>query len=122
MHILQQCLDGKLDYQKRKQEKRQPLQLNQLESIMAFESAKAVVAAKAGRHFPAPLAAIETVQHHATMLRDEAMQVEAHGFVKMAKTKVARNLVGLFLNDQRIKKVSRAYSKQAQPVKRSSSS
>ncbi|QMU60581.1 MAG: fatty acid oxidation complex subunit alpha FadB [Gammaproteobacteria bacterium] len=117
MHIVQQCLDGKLDYQKRKQEKRQPLQLSQLESIMAFESAKAVVAAKAGRHFPAPLAAIETVQHHATMLRDEAMQVEAHGFVKMAKTKVARNLVGLFLNDQRIKKVSRGYSKQAHAVK-----
>ncbi len=117
IHIVQQCLEGKFDYQKRKQEKRQPLQLNQLESIMAFESAKAVVAAKAGRHFPAPLAAIETVQHHATMLRDEAMQVEAHGFVRMAKTKVARNLVGLFLNDQRIKKVSRTYSKQALPVK-----
>ncbi len=117
LHIIQQCLDGMLDYQKRKQEKRQPLQLSQLESIMAFESAKAVVAAKAGRHFPAPLAAIETVQHHATMLRDEAMQVEAHGFVKIAKTKVARNLVGLFLNDQRIKKVSRSYGKQAQSVK-----
>ena len=117
MHIVQQCLEGKLDYKERKQEKRQPLQLNQLESIMAFESAKAVVAAKAGRHYPAPIAAIETVQHHASMLRDEAMQVEAHGFVKMAKTKVARNLVGLFLNDQRIKKVSRAYIKKAQPVK-----
>lgn len=117
MHIVQQCLDGKLDYQKRKQEKRQPLQLNQVESIMAFESAKAVVAAKAGRHFPAPIAAVETVQHHASMLRDEAMQIEAHGFVKMAKTKVARNLVGLFLNDQRIKKVSKSYSKQAQAVK-----
>ncbi len=117
MHIIHQCLDGKLDCQQRRQEKRQPLQLNQLESIMAFESAKAVVAAKAGRNFPAPIAAIETVQHHAPMLRDEAMQVEAHGFVKMAKTKVARNLVGLFLNDQRIKKTSRAYIKQAQPVK-----
>ncbi len=45
------------------------------------------------------------------------MQIEAHGFVKMAKTKVARNLVGLFLNDQRIKKVSKSYSKQAQAVK-----
>ena len=117
MHIVRQCLDGKLDFQQRKQDKRQPLKLNQLESIMAFESAKAVVAAKAGRHFPAPIAAIETVQHHATLLRDEAMQVEAHSFVKMAKTGVARNLVGLFLNDQRIKKVSRGYIKQAQRVK-----
>ena len=117
MHIVRQCLEGKLDFQQRKQDKRQPLKLNQLESIMAFESAKAVVAAKAGRHFPAPIAAIETVQHHATMLRDEAMQVEVHGFVKMAKTGVARNLVGLFLNDQRIKKVSRSYIKQAQDVK-----
>ncbi len=118
LHIVQQCLDGKLDYQKRKQEKRQPLQLSQLESIMAFESAKAVVAAKAGRHFPAPIAAVETVQHHAKMSRDEAMKVEAHGFVKMAKTNVARNLVGLFLNDQRIKKVSKILSKKAHPVKR----
>ncbi len=117
LHILYQCLEGKLDYQKRKQEKRQPLQLNQVESIMAFESAKAVVAAKAGRHFPAPIAAVETVQHHASMSRDEAMKLEAHGFVKMAKTKVARNLVGLFLNDQRIKKISKAYIKQALPVK-----
>lgn len=117
-HIIQQCLDGELDYQKRKQEKRQPLQLNQLESIMAFESAKAVVAAKAGRHFPAPIAAVETVQHHATMSRDEAMKVEAHGFVKVAKTNVARNLVGLFLNDQRIKKASKAISKHAQLVNR----
>ncbi len=118
LHIVKQCLDGKLDYQKRKQEKRQPLQLNQLESIMAFESAKAVVAAKAGRNFPAPIAAVETVQHHARMSRDEAMKVEAHGFVKMAKTNVARNLVGLFLNDQRIKKVSKILSKKAHPVKR----
>ena len=117
IHIVQQCLAGKLDYQKRKQEKRQPLQLNQLERIMAFESAKAVVAAKAGRHFPAPLAAIETVQRHATMLRDEAMQVEAYGFVKVAKTKVGHNLVSLFLNEQRIKKVNRGYCKQAQLVK-----
>jgi len=119
LHIVNQCLEGKLDYQKRKQEKRQPLQLNPLESIMAFESAKALVAAKAGRHFPAPIAAIETVQHHATMSRDEAMKIEAHGFVKMAKTKVARNLVGLFLNDQRIKRVNKALSQHAQPVKRS---
>ncbi len=118
LHIVKQCLDGKLDYQKRKQEKRQPLQLNQLESIMAFESAKAVVAAKAGRNFPAPIAAVETVQHHARMSRDEAMKVEAHGFVKMAKTNVARNLVGLFLNDQRIKKDSKILSKKAHPVKR----
>ena len=117
LQIIHQCLDGKLDYQSRKQEKRQPIKLNQLESILAFESAKAVVAAKAGRHYPAPIAAVETVQHHATMSRDEAMKTEANGFVKMAKTKVARNLVGLFLNDQRIKKGSKSIVKQTQSVK-----
>ena len=117
LHIIQQCLDGKLDYQKRKQEKRQPLQLNQIESMMAFESAKAVVAAKSGQHFPAPIAAVETVQHHASMSRDEAMKVEANGFVKIAKTKVARNLVSLFLNHQRIKKAGKACSIQAQPIR-----
>ncbi len=117
LHIINQCFDGKLDYQSRKKEKRQPLRLNQLESILAFESAKEVVAAKAGRHYPAPIAAVETVQLHATMSRDEAMKIEANGFVKLAKTRVARNLVGLFLNDQRIKKVSKEIIKRAQAVK-----
>ncbi len=118
LHIIKQCLEGKLDYRKRRQEKCQPLLLNQVEGIMAFESAKAVVAAKAGRHFPAPVAAVQTVQNHAAMPRDEAMKIEARGFIKVAKTRVAHNLVGLFLNDQRIKKVGKILSKQAQPVKR----
>ncbi len=118
LHMIKQCLQGRLDYQKRKQEKRQPLLLNPAESILAFESAKAIIATQSGRHFPAPMAALKTVQRHATLSRDQALRIEAQGFVKIAKTDVARNLVGLFLNQQRVKKTGTILSGPAQSVKR----
>ena len=118
LHIVGQCLKGRLDYRKRRREKCGTLLLDQVEGMMAFESAKAMVAAKAGRHFPAPIAAVRTIQGHAAMSRDEAMKTEARGFVEMAKTTVAHNLVGLFLNHQRLKKVGKALAKQAHPVRR----
>ncbi|MBL0916093.1 MAG: hypothetical protein IBJ13_11460, partial [Sphingopyxis sp.] len=34
----------------------------------------------------------------------KALEVEAAGFVKLAKTSVAESLIGLFLNDQELKK------------------
>ena len=40
------------------------------------------------------------MQKHAGLTRDKAIEVEAKGFAKMAKTNVAACLVGLFLNDQ----------------------
>ena len=49
--------------------------------------------------------------------RDKAIEVEAAGFVKLAKTSVAQSLVGLFLSDQELKKKAKAYDKQARDVK-----
>ncbi len=118
LHIVGQCLEGRLDYRQRRREKCGPLSLDQAEGMMAFESAKAVVTAKAGRHFPAPVAAVRVIEGHAAMSRDEAMKTEARGFVEMARTAVARNLVGIFLNHQRIKKVGKVLAEQARPVKR----
>ena len=55
LHLLQQCIDGKFDYCKRRQEKQSPLPLSSIEQTMAFESAKGVVGAKAGPHYPLSL-------------------------------------------------------------------
>ena len=116
LDLLKGCISGKFDYQARRDEKKNPIKLNQVEQMMAFESAKGVIGGKAGPHYPAPMAALKTVQKHANLPREKANEVEAKNFVKVAKTDVCASLVGLFLKDQYVKKVSKNFEKQAEPV------
>ncbi len=116
---LKRLVNGELDYKARREQKKAPLQHNDIESLMAFESAKAFVAGKAGKHYPAPVKSIKTMQEAAKMSRDEALLVENAAFVKLAGTPVARSLVGLFLNDQLVSKTAKKLSASVEsPVKR----
>jgi len=115
--IIQQVADGKMDIVSRRAVKTQPLLLSDLERTMAIESAKGVVGAKAGPHYPSPMTIIDTIASHATKTRDEALAFESESFVKLAKTDVAESLVGIFLNDQSLKRLARSQSKEAKPVK-----
>ncbi|MFL1404997.1 fatty acid oxidation complex subunit alpha FadB [Marinobacter sp. M1N3S26] len=115
--IIEQCNDGKLDYQARREEKKGKIQLNNMESMMAFETSKGFVAGQAGKNYPAPVEAIKVMQKHASLTRDKAIEVEAKGFAKMAKTNVAACLVGLFLNDQKLKAKAKQWEKEAADVK-----
>ncbi|AMO56720.1 multifunctional fatty acid oxidation complex subunit alpha [Endozoicomonas montiporae] len=116
--LLQRCIAGELDYRGRKQEKRDPLKLPPMESMMVFETAKSFIAQKAGPHMPAPVTAVKTIQKHATLPRDKALEAEAKNFVKMAKTPVAEALVGLFLSDQFLKKQAKEWIQQSGPVEK----
>ena len=116
--LLKGCISGKFDYQARRDEKINPIKLNQVEQMMAFESAKGVIGGKAGPHYPAPMAALKTIQKHANLPRDKAIVIEAKGFVKVAQTDVCAALVGLFMKDQYIKKVSKGFERQAEPVQK----
>ena len=51
------------------------------------------------------------MQAAAGMSRDEALEVERQGFMKVAVTDVARNLIGIFINDQFLKKVAKKHGK-----------
>lgn len=113
LNVLQQCIDGKLDYQARREQKKAPLQLNGIESMMAFETSKAFVAGQAGPNYPSPVVAVKCMQKSAGMGRDEALQVEKEGFVKVASTEAAKSLVGLFLSDQLIAKNAKSWEKKA---------
>ncbi|WP_165855025.1 fatty acid oxidation complex subunit alpha FadB [Marinobacter sp. JSM 1782161] len=115
--LIEQCNAGKLDYKARREEKQGKIKLNPMESMMAFEISKAFVAGKAGKNYPAPVEAIKVMQKHASLTRDKAIEVEAKGFAKMAKTNVAACLVGLFLNDQELKKKAKQWEKEANDVK-----
>ncbi len=116
LQLLKLAMSGKLDWRARRKEKTSPLQLNPTEAMLAFESAKAFVFAKAGPHYPAPMAAIEAMQKGATKNRDEALVYEMAGFARMAKTTVAQSLVSIFLGDQFLKKQSKKMSKVAKPT------
>ena len=98
--LLQQCNAGKLDYKRVRLQKTSPLTLPPIELNVAFETAKALVAAQAGPHYPAPLTAVQVMQDGATLDRAGALKIEHQGFIKLAKTEVAANLVQMFLNDQ----------------------
>ncbi|MFT5573168.1 MAG: 3-hydroxyacyl-CoA dehydrogenase/enoyl-CoA hydratase/3-hydroxybutyryl-CoA epimerase [Cryomorphaceae bacterium] len=111
--VLQDAIDGKMDFQSRRVQKAAPLKLNGIEATMAFETSKAFVGGMAGPNYPAPIIAIDCIQKAAGMNRDDALKVEAQGFAKAAGTSAAQALVGIFLNDQMLAKKAKGWAKQA---------
>src|SRR5690606_31123109 len=117
LDLIKRAISGELDYKAKRQSKLEKLKLNAMEQMMSFETAKGFVAGKAGPNYPAPVEAIKTIQKAANHGRDKALEIEAAGFVKLAKTPVAASLIGLFLNDQELKKKAKVYDKQSRDVK-----
>ncbi|WP_413113705.1 fatty acid oxidation complex subunit alpha FadB [Thaumasiovibrio sp. DFM-14] len=111
LRMLQSAIEGKLDWLSRRQQKKQPLALNRTEASMSFITAKGMVSLAAGPHYPAPLAAVASIEASATLSRDEALVIETEHFVTLAKTDVARALVSIFLNDQVIKSQAKKAAK-----------
>lgn len=113
LYTLQQCINGKFDYAARRAQKKAPLKLNFIESMMAFETSKAFVGAQAGRNYPSPVTAIKAMQKAADKSRDEALQIEAEAFAKVAQMPVAQSLVGIFINEQLLAKKAKSWEKKA---------
>lgn len=114
--IIQQCLAGKLDYKRIRAQKTSPLTLTPIELNVAFETAMGMVAAKAGPHYPAPTTAVGVMQKAAGMDRAGALEVEHQGFIKLAGTEVAANLVQMFLNDQFLGGLAKKQQTNAVPI------
>jgi 3-hydroxyacyl-CoA dehydrogenase/enoyl-CoA hydratase/3-hydroxybutyryl-CoA epimerase/enoyl-CoA isomerase len=113
LKVLQNCIDGNMDYAQRRAVKKAPLQLNQTESMMVFETSKAFVMGLAGPNYPAPITAIDCMQKAARMTRDDAIEVEAKGMAAMMASSQAEAMVGLFLSDQLIAKKAKDWIKKA---------
>jgi 3-hydroxyacyl-CoA dehydrogenase/enoyl-CoA hydratase/3-hydroxybutyryl-CoA epimerase/enoyl-CoA isomerase len=116
--MLKEAASGRLDWKKRREEKKAPLRLDRIEAGMVFMGGKAFVAGKAGPHYPAPVAAIDAMEKGAGKGRDEALAIEAAGCAKVAKTETARSLVSVFLGDQAVKRMAKKAQKSARPVHR----
>ncbi|GLR07355.1 fatty acid oxidation complex subunit alpha FadB [Mixta theicola] len=102
-------------WQQRRQPKLQPLKLSAIEAAMSFTIAKSMVQQTAGKHYPAPMMAVKTIEAAAGLGRDEALKLETNAFVPLAQSKEARALVGIFLNDQYVKGKAKKLA-QGQPL------
>ncbi|WP_221794289.1 fatty acid oxidation complex subunit alpha FadB [Oceanobacter mangrovi] len=116
LRVLQQAVDGELDYQRRRQLKTSAMTLAEAELTMACDTATGMVAMTTSEHYPAARRIIESVRQGVRLSRAEAQAHESRDFIALAKSTVARNLVTLFLSDQQLKKTNRNLAKDAQPV------
>ena len=113
LNTLQACMDGQLDYQCRRKQKQSPLRHNPTELTMALTTSKAFVSSQAGKHYPAPVAAVNAIEKAAGCDREAALAIETETFIAMAQTPVALSLSGLFISDQMITKKAKTIAKTA---------
>lgn len=109
---LNQAIEGKLDWRGKRKPKLEAIQLNNIEQAMSFGTCKGMIFAKAGKHYPAPIMMINTLEAAANKNRAEAMSLENMNFSKLAKTDEATAQIGLFLADQVIKGKAKKAAKQ----------
>lgn len=114
--MLQSAIAGELDYEARRAVKTGKGLLNSMEGMMVFETAKGFVKGQTKGQYPAPIEAIKVMQKHHNLTREKAQAVEAKGFAKLAKTTESSALIGLFNNDQLLKKKAKEYDAIAKPV------
>lgn len=115
--ILREAIEGKQDWRARRQPKLEPLKLSRTEAAMSFTLAKSMVAQTAGKHYPAPIAAVKTIEAAASSGREAALRLETAAFVPLANSSEARALVGIFLNDQALKAKARAMTRNVETPK-----
>jgi 3-hydroxyacyl-CoA dehydrogenase/enoyl-CoA hydratase/3-hydroxybutyryl-CoA epimerase/enoyl-CoA isomerase len=111
--MLKDAIAGKFDWQARRAQKQAPLKLNKNESMMSFSTAKAMVFAQAGKHYPAPHMMVDTIAKAAGLDRDGALKLENQGFATLAKSDAAKAQVGIFLADQLVKSKGKKQAKAA---------
>lgn len=111
--LCNEAASGLFDYKVRRAEKNGALALNDIEMMMAFTTGKSVVAAQAGKHFPAPMAAVNAMEKAGKSSRHDAQEIETQAFLSVARTPQAQALIGIFLNDQLLAKTAKHWEKQA---------
>ena len=102
--LLERAKNGELNWQDKKIEKHMPIKLNENESMMAFETARAFINGKTKGNYPAPLTVVGVMQASAGLNLESALEIEAEGFSELANSSEALALIGLFLGDQLLKK------------------
>jgi 3-hydroxyacyl-CoA dehydrogenase/enoyl-CoA hydratase/3-hydroxybutyryl-CoA epimerase/enoyl-CoA isomerase len=113
--LLQAAIAGEVDYRQKRLQKQGSLTVS-AETLAGLQT---TLSAKLDANYPAPLRILGMVCQHATLPFAEALQLEVENFTALAHTDAASSLLGLFFNNQVLKKKTQAWSKQAAPVQQS---
>jgi len=113
LNLAKAAAAGEQDWKAKRQPKLEPLKANDTELTMTLVTAKGMVAAKAGKHYPAPHKAIEAIENGAREAREGALNAENQAFFDLTQTDACHAQVGIFLADQAVKGKSKKYAKSA---------
>ncbi|MDO6748779.1 3-hydroxyacyl-CoA dehydrogenase NAD-binding domain-containing protein, partial [Gilvimarinus sp. 1_MG-2023] len=109
------AIAGERDYLANRHRKQEALE-NNAETAAAMANLQQTLGKKLDPRYPAAPAILSTIT--AAMTEDfyKAQAMEAQIFGELASGVEAKNLVGLFLNDQYLKRETKRWAKQAHPV------
>ncbi|WOH37111.1 fatty acid oxidation complex subunit alpha FadB [Thalassotalea fonticola] len=113
IEMLKDAISGQFDWQAKRKEKLVPVLLTPIEHAMSFNTAKGMIFAKAGKHYPAPMILANLLEESVKLERQGAMLLENAAFGQVAKTDACAAQVGLFLADQVVKGKAKKAGKMA---------
>lgn len=116
MMVLIKAKSGELNYLSQRLRKQRPKVAAEVETHL--KTLQEDYAARLPANYPAAMAIIKSVSQHISLPFDDALRVEAECFAKLSQTSAASSLLGLFFNDQVLKKKTRTWVKQAEPVQK----
>lgn len=103
--LLQQLIDGTLDWQQRRERRRGAVTIDN----DALDATRARYAPRA-EHYPAAAVITELLADSAALGRDEALKAEAKSFAQLAQSSTAKALVAVFQAQQSLKKANKAHA------------
>ena len=95
--------DLSVSFNKKREQKKGPVGTNTLKALAALKIARNNISKKTNGNYPAPLKALDVVAKCRKMGRDDALKYERIAFVELAKGSVAKNLIGVFFGERKLK-------------------
>ena len=114
--LLKRCVSGDEDYEARRRRKHEPMPHSEAELARLVSASRTGVKKLAGRHWQAPLVALDSMAKSALLPLPEALEVEFEHFYDVTSKAEARAMVGNFINDQALGRVARQHASAADTV------
>lgn len=118
LSLLNEAIAGEISFKDKRARKQAPL-VEGANDQATIDQLVGQYSKKLDTNYPAAGTILTTVCNHAALPFEEALNAECEAFISLAKTDAAKSLIGLFMNDQLLKKRSKAWSQQADAVKNS---
>ena len=95
--------DLSINFNEKRRKKKGVVSTNSLKALAAFKFAKSSIVKKTEGNYPAPLKALDVISNCRKMCRNDALKYERIAFAELAKGPVAKNLIGIFFGERKLK-------------------